>query len=81
MKGAKDGYHGLIPCQQFPGGSSDYITRKSKDNVWSVKHQEALWDVTLKFNGKEYKWDKVSYDYDIPFKLMTSAYYTCIPWK
>ncbi|KAF9295342.1 hypothetical protein BGZ88_002300 [Linnemannia elongata] len=78
----KDRYRDSIPYQQFPGGEGDYITRKSSDKVWSVKHQEPLWGVTMKIKGKEHKWNKVSHsEYDSASKLMTSAYYTCVPWK
>ncbi|KAK5821505.1 hypothetical protein F5H01DRAFT_411258 [Linnemannia elongata] len=78
----KDRYRDSIPYQQFPGGEGDYITRKSSDKVWSVKHQEPLWGVTMKIKGKEHKWNKVSHsEYDSASKLGTSAYYTCVPWK
>ncbi|KAF9145306.1 hypothetical protein BG015_011935 [Linnemannia schmuckeri] len=78
----KDRYRDSIPYQEFTAGPDKYITRKSSDKVWSVKHQEALWGVTLKINGKEHKWNKASRgNYDSAAKLATTEYFTCIPWK
>ncbi|KAF9340840.1 hypothetical protein BGZ91_012270 [Linnemannia elongata] len=75
----KDRYRDTQPYKAYNGGT---VTRTSSDKVWSVKHNEALWGLTLKVKGKSHYWGKVSRSsYDTATKVETSEYFTCVPWK
>ncbi|KAF9145305.1 hypothetical protein BG015_011934 [Linnemannia schmuckeri] len=74
-----DRYRDSQPYKAYNGGT---VTRTSSDKVWSVKHNENLWGLTLTVKGKKHYWEKVSRStYDSATKVETAEYFTCIPWK